>query len=151
MNDIFKRQAEQFMNAAKDARFPESMQSFAEDSVAKSREAFDKVAAVTKDQAKTAEEVMLATQAGAKMLGTKVLDNTVSNATAAFDAAQAIARATSVPEAARLQMEFFQKQFAVAGLQTKELFDLSTRIAKQTFDTVNVAAAKTFDQAKKSG
>lgn len=149
MNDQFKRQAEQFMNAAKDARIPEQFQVFAEDSVSKGREAFDKVAAAAKDQAKVAEDVLLATQAGAKTIGSKLLDNTMANTTAAFDAAQAIVKAKTVPEATRLQIEFAQKQMSVAGAQMKELFELSTRFAQQAFETTSVAASKGFEQAKK--
>lgn len=151
MNDYVKRQAEQFMNAAKDARVPESVQAFAEESVTKSREAYERMQAVAQDQAKAAEEVMLASQAGARVLGAKLIDNTTSNAYAMFDAAAAIARAKSPMEAARLQAEFFQKQFALASTQAKELFDLSTRVTHETFETINSATTKSFEQARKAG
>ena len=151
MNDQFKRQAEQFLNAAKDARIPENIQAFAEESVAKSREAYDKLSAAAKDQAKVAEDVLLATQAGAKVIGSKLYANTAANTEAAFEAAHAIARAKSIPEAVRLQAEFMQKQLAIASAQTKELFELSSHVAKQTFDTVNTAASKSFEQMKKAG
>ncbi len=78
-----------------------------------------------------------------------MLDNATANTEAVFNAAQAIAKAKSLPEAARLQTEFFQKQLAVAGEQTKELFELSARVAQQAFQTVNEVAAKSFDQMKK--
>ncbi len=150
MNEHFTRQAEQFFNVAKDARVPENVQAMVADGVAKTREAYEKAAVVAKDQAKVAEDVMLASQAGAKSLGNKLMENTVTNAEAAFDAAQAIARARSIPEAARLQQEFVQKQMATAGAQTRELFELSARIAQQTFESFNAAAQKSFDSVKKS-
>ena len=149
MNDQIRRQTEQFMNAAKDARIPEQFQAMAEEGVNKSRETFDKISSAAKDQAKVAEDMMLATQAGARAISARIVDNTVSNTTAVFDAAQAIARAKSIPEATRLQAEFMQKQIAVATAQTKELFELSTRIAQQTFGTFNTAATKSFEQMKK--
>lgn len=124
MNEYMKRQAEEFLNAARSARLPENVQAFAEESVAKTREAYDKLSTVAKDNAKVAEEMLLATQAGAKAIGTKVLDNVATNAGAAFDAAQAMAKAKTLPEAARLQADFVQKQLAVAGEQTRELFEL---------------------------
>ena len=150
MNEHFKRQAEQFLNIAKDVRIPEPVQAFAEESLSKSREAFDKVAAAAKDQAKVAEDLFLATQAGAKTIGARLIDNTVTNTTAAFDAAEAIARAKTVPEAARLQMEFAQKQLAIAGAQAKELFELSARVAQSAFEQTSAAAGKSFEQAKKA-
>lgn len=151
MNDHFKRQAEQFMNAAKDARIPENVQAFAIDSVTKSREAFDKMAHVAQDQAKAAEELLIATQAGAKTIGGKIVENTARNTHAVFDAAEAMARARSLPEAMQLQAQFMQQQMTLAGAQTKELFELSTRVAQQAFETFNSTAAKTFDQVKKAG
>lgn len=151
MNNDFARQAQDMLSAAKEARIPENVQAFAEESVAKSREAYTKMSTVAKDGVKVMEEVMLATHAGAKAIGEKVLHNTAVNTEAAFDAAQAIARAKTLPEAARLQANYFQQQFAAAGEQTKELFELSTKVAKQTFESINTAATKTLDQIKKAG
>lgn len=151
MNEQFTRQAEQFFSAAKEARVPENVQAMMADGVAKTREAYEKATSVAKDQAKVAEEIMLAGQAGAKSIGSKLIENTVTNAEAAFDAAQAIARARTLPEAARLQAEFVQKQMATAGAQTRELFELSSRIAQQTFASFNAAATKSFETIKKAG
>ena len=72
MHDQFKRQAEQFLNAAKDARIPENLQAFAVDSVSKSRVAFDKLSTVARDQAQVAEELAIAPQAGARSSGGKL-------------------------------------------------------------------------------
>ena len=146
MNEYLKRQTEQMLNAAKDARIPENVQAFAEESVARSRETYGRLTAVAKDQARVAEDVLLASQAGARVIGAKLLDNTAANATAAFDAAAAVARAGSLAEAARLQAEFMQRQMAVAGAQVKELFELSTRITHETLATMSTAATKSFEQ-----
>jgi hypothetical protein len=35
-----------------------------------------------------------------------------------------------------------QKQFAAASAQTKELFELSTKVTQQTFEALNAAATK---------
>lgn len=150
MNDQFTRQAQEMFAAAKDARIPENVQAFAEDSVIKTREAYNKLNTAAQDGAKVIEEVMLATHAGAKAIGEKMLHNTAANTEAAFDAAQAMARAKTFPEFARLQASFMQQQFAIAGAQSKELFELSTKVAKQTLETVNTAATKTFEQIKKT-
>lgn len=150
MNDYMKRQAEDFLNAAKAVQLPENVQAFAQESVAKTREAYDKLSGAAKDQVKVAEDVFATTQAGAKAVGTKVLEHVAINTDAAFDAAEAIVKARTLPEAARLQAEFVQKQFAAASAQTKELFELSTRVAQQTFQSVNDIATKSFEQMKKA-
>lgn len=149
MNEQFTRQAQDMFKVAQDGKIPENLQAFAEDSVTKSREAYHKFQSAAKDSAKVVEDVVLVAQAGAKAFGEKVLHNTTVNTEAAFDAAQAIARARSLPEAARLQADFMQQQLAIAGAQTKELFELSTKLARQTLESVNAAAAKSFEQAKR--
>lgn len=149
MNEQFTRQAQDMFRVAQDAKIPENLQAFAEDSVTKSREAYQKLNSAAKDGVKAVEEVVLAAQAGAKAFGEKVMHNATVNTEAAFDAAQAIARARTLPEAARLQADFVQQQLAVASTQTKELFELSTKLARQTLESVNAAAAKSFEQVKR--
>ena len=150
VND-FTRQTQEFFSAAKEARIPDQVQAIAEDSVSKARETYGKFTTVAKDNAKVLEDVFAAAQAGAKSIGDKVLKNTETNAEAAFDAAQALARAKTLPEFLRLQTQFVQQQMTTAGAQSKELFELSTKVAQQTFESLNSAASKTFEQMKKAG
>lgn len=150
MND-FARQTQEFFSAAKEARIPEQVQAIAEDSVSKARETYGKFNTVAMDGVKVLEEVMVTAHAGAKSIGDKVLKNAEANTEAAFDAAQAIARAKTLPELVRLQTAFVQQQFTVAGSQSKELFELSTKVAQQTIESLNAAATKTFEQIKKAG
>lgn len=151
MNEEFTRQAQDMLTAAKDARIPENVQAFAEDSVAKTRDAYSKMSAAAKEGAQAAEEVMLTAQAGAKSFGEKILRNASANAEAIFDAAEAMARAKTVPEIARLQASFVQQQLAAASTQSKEFFELSSKISRQTLEGMNAIATKTFDQMKKVG
>ncbi|MCB1485207.1 MAG: phasin family protein [Hyphomicrobium sp.] len=144
----FTRQAQEMFSAGKDAKIPENMSAFAEDAVAKSREVYNKMTAATKDNAKVVEDVLLTAQAGAKSIGEKLIANTIANTDAAFDAAQAMAKAKTFPEIARLQANFWQQQFATVGSQSKELLELSSKVAKQTFETVGSAATKSFEQFK---
>lgn len=149
MNEQFTRQAQDMFRAAQNGKIPETMQAMAEDGVAKTRDAYQKMQIATKDGAKVVEELVLATQAGAKAIGEKVIHNTAVNTEAAFDAAQAIAKARSFPELARLQADFMQQQMAIASSQTKELFELSTRVTRQTIESMNAAAARSFEQFKR--
>jgi hypothetical protein len=151
MNDQFTRQAQNMLAAAKEARIPENVQAFAEDSVAKTREAYTKLNAAAQDSVKAMQEIVLAAQAGAKSFGEKVLHTASVNAEAAFDAAEAMARAKTVPEIARLQASFIQKQLATASTQTKEFIELSNKIGRQTLESMNAVAAKTFEQFKNVG
>ena len=150
VQDDFARQAQDMFAAAKDAKIPENIQHMAEEGVAKSREAFNKMNATAKDNAKVMEDVVLASTAGNKAISEKLFANSVTNAEAMFDAAQAMAKAKTLPEAAQIQAKFFQQQMTTAGAQTKELFELSTKVAKQSFEMMNQAASKSFDQIKKA-
>jgi hypothetical protein len=150
VQEDFAKQAQDMFAAAKDAKIPENLQHFAEESVTKSREAFHKINAVAKDSAKTLEEVVLASTAGNKAISEKMFANTVLNTEALFDAAQAMAKAKTMPEAAQIQAKFFQQQMNVVGTQTKDLFELSTKVAKQAFESMNQAATKSFEQVKKA-
>lgn len=150
MNE-FAQQTQEFFSAAKDARIPEQVQAMAEDGVSKARETYSKMNSAAKDNAKVFEDMLLTAQAGAKSIGDKVLKNTEANTEAVFDAAEAFARAKTLPELVQLQSAFMQQQFKAAGAQSKELFELSTKVAQQTFESMNSAATKTFDQMKKTG
>jgi hypothetical protein len=151
MNDQFTRQAQEMFAAAKDARIPENVQAFAEDSVAKTREAYSKMNAAAHDGVKAMQEIMVAAQSGAKTFSEKLLHTAGVNAEAAFDAAEAMAKAKTVPEMARLQATFLQQQLATASAQTKEFFELSNKIGRQTLESMNAVASKTFEQMKSGG
>jgi hypothetical protein len=151
MNDQFTRQAQEMFAAAKDARIPENVQAFAEDSVAKTREAYSKMNAAAQDSVKAMQEIMVAAQSGAKTFSEKMLHTASVNAEAAFDAAEAMAKARTMPEMARLQATFLQQQLATASAQTKEFFELSNKIGRQTLESMNAVASKTFEQMKNGG
>ena len=149
----FNRQAEAFLASTKAGEIPGNVQAFAEQGVAKSREAYAQLATVAQENAKTAQTVLTVAQTGARTLGERLLDNTTRNTEAVFAAASEMARAKSLPEVAKLQADFMRRSFEIAGLQTKEFFELSAQIAKHTFETMNTATAqtvKTFEQSKKS-
>ena len=150
MTDQFTRQAQEIFAAAKEARIPDNVQAIVENSVAKTREAYSTMNSAAKDGVKVLEGVMVAAHAGAKTIGEKILRNTEANAEAAFDVARAISRAGTLPEVVRLQTSFLQNQFAVASAQTKELLELSAKVAQQTFETMNSAATRTFEQIRKA-
>lgn len=150
MNEQFTRQAQEMFSAAKDAKIPENFQTFAEDSVKKSREFYQKLNATAQDNVSAIEDFMLASHAGAKSVSEKVMQNAAANTEAAFEAAQNMARAKTLPEAARLQADFMQQQSAAATQQTKELFELSAKVAKQTFESINKATAASFENMKKT-
>jgi hypothetical protein len=135
------RQAENFLTTA---RVPEQFQAAMQDGVGKSREFYSKAAAVTQDGAKVLTEVADTAWSSTKMLNAKIIENTTANAEATFDAAQAIARATSFSEVAKIQSEFVLALTAKAAAQSKEFFDLSARATQHVIETAQAAASKSL-------
>ena len=151
MNNQLVRQTEEMLHAVRAARIPENIKVLAEESVEKSREAFDKLQTVSKDSSKALETVMTTAQTGARSITETLLRNMERNAEAVFDAASEMARAKTVPEAIQIQASFVQQQMTASVQQTQELMDLLAKLAQQMFETMNAATLKTFQQFKKAG
>lgn len=147
-NSQFSKQAEEIFAAAREVKVPESVQAFAEDSIARTQDAYSKLTVVSRDAGKAFEQVSHVAQSNAKTIGDKVLTNFSSNTEAAFAAARDMARSKTMPEAMKVQSDFFQAQMAKVGEQTREFFELSNAMTKQTLETMNAAASKTFEQMK---
>jgi hypothetical protein len=150
-NQTFSKQAEEMMKAAQTARVPESMQAFAEDTVVKGREACRKLTEVAKDGTKAFEQVATAAQANMVTFTEKMIETVTANTEAAFSAAEKMARSKTFPEAARVQAEFVQSQIAKAGEQTREFYELSARMTRETIEQVNEAATRAFETFKTRG
>ena len=145
VNQVFGKQAfDQAEKLFKDLRVPENVQAIAQQGVAASKEFYSKAAATAQDGAKAMNEVADAAWGSTKMLNEKIAQNMTANAEAAFNAAQAIATAKSLPEIAKIQSEFVQKLAAQAIEQTKEFLDLSTRATQHLFEKAQSAASKSF-------
>jgi phasin family protein len=53
-------------------------------------------------------------------------------------------KAKSLPEIAKLQADFVTSQFAKAGEQTREVFELSAKITKDAVESLHGVAMKGF-------
>ncbi|HRK19193.1 MAG TPA: phasin family protein [Hyphomicrobiaceae bacterium] len=150
MKNDFTRTAEDMLAAAKEGRIPAEVQAFVSESVAQGRKAFEAAKTVATEHARTTGGVLASVQTGAKEIGDKMLANTTANTEAFFDAASQVAKATTVPEALRLQAEFVKSQMASAVAQSQELFALSTKVAQSTAADVQAATAKVMKDVTKA-
>lgn len=151
MNEHIARQTQAFLVAAVNNEVPAELQAVAQDGVAKARVAFATWNAAALSGTQAINAVMLAGRSGAETVGAKVLNNAHAAAEAAFDAAQALARAKTFPEAAQLQTKFVQEQLAVASQQGKAFFELSAKIAQQTTEALTAIATKAAGDLQKQG
>jgi hypothetical protein len=148
MNEHITTQTEAFLTNAANMRVPGEMRAIAQEGVAKSREAFATWKAAALSGTRAANQLRLASRLNAQAVGDSVLRNTQAAAEVAFDAARALARAKTLPEAAQLHVKYAQKQFAIASQQGKELLEASANIAHETTDSLTSIATKAADLAK---
>jgi hypothetical protein len=125
-----------------DACLSEEIQALAQESVARSREIYRVSAAAAQSGVRLFVEVAETAWGSAKLLNDKVARNVASNAAAAFSAAEACARAGSLPEIATLQGNFLQQLLTVTSEQTREFIDLSTRATQHVLETMQGASAR---------
>ena len=100
---------------------------------------------MTKDSAKALEDIFDVAHSGAKMISEKILRNAEENVEAALDAAEDIARAKTLSEAATLQANFMRRQLALVGTQTQEIFEISAKVAQHAFESMNSATTTTYE------
>ncbi len=149
MNEQSTRYTREMFSTLEEARIPEAMRAFAEQAVVRMCQSYKNIGAVADDTARALEEVMLSTHAGAKAIGAKAFEYSVANAETAFDAAEAIARAKTIPEIVSLQARYLQQQLVSGSEQMKDLFELSTKFTRDAFDNLSAAGAKSVEHFKK--
>jgi hypothetical protein len=126
----------------KDVYLPEDVQAMAQETVARSREFYRQSAAAAQDGARLFVEVAETAWGSARLLNDKIVRNVACNTQAAFDAAEACARAGSLLEIATLQGNFLRHLLAATSDQTKEFADLSTRVTQHVLETIQGAAVR---------
>ena len=151
MNEHIAWQTQAFLADVANTKVPAEVQAIVQDGVAKARETFTTWSAAAHSGTKAIDEVVQVSWAGAKSIGDELLSNAQAAAEAAFDTAQQIARAKTLPEAAQLQAKFVQEQLANASQQGKGLFELSAKIAQETTNALTAFATKSAADLKKVG
>ena len=147
MND-FAKQTEQMFKAAQDMAVPEGFQKAMEDGLNQTRQAYSKLADMAQDTNKAMEKAYESTQKSSKKLTDKMINQASENTSAAFEAAEAMLQTKTFPEAAKLQADFMKKQFETFSEQSKEIYELSNKIATDATQSFSKATSKAFEQTK---
>ena len=147
MND-FAKHTEQMLKNAQDMAIPEGLQKAMEDGLNQSRQAYSRFADIAQDTNKAMEKAYDSTQKGTKKLTDKLISQATENTTAAFETAEAILQTKSLPEAAKLQADYMKKSFESFSEQSKEIFELSSKIATDATQSLSKATTKAFEQSK---
>lgn len=148
MNASFQFPAQDLLKATKSLQVPDQVRAMAEEGVSQSRRVYEQFANLSEQNAKAAQEVLATVQDGAKVFSAKVMQNVSENTEATLKAAAEIAKAKTIQDALRLQLEFFQAQTKSFAAQSQELFQLSAGVSKSTAEKLANVATRTTDHFK---
>ena len=126
---------------------PEQMRAFAEKGVSQARESYAKFKDVAESSNGTIEAVFTSAGKGASEYSAKLMDIMKANTTANLDFAQELVGVKSLPQAMELLTAHARKQFESFTAQSKELVELTQKVATETVEPIKAGASKIFKPA----
>jgi phasin len=126
---------------------PEQMRAFAEKGVSQARDNYAKFKDVAETHNGTIEAVFSTVSKGASEYSAKLMEIMKANTTATLDFAQALIAVKSPSEAMELWSSHAKKQFEAFTANTKDLAELSKKVATETAEPIKASASKLFQPA----
>jgi phasin len=126
---------------------PEQMRAFAEKGVSQARDNYAKFKDAAETHNGTIEAVFTSASKGASEYSAKVMEFMKASATANLDFAQALIGVKSPSEAMELWTAHARKQFEAFSAHSKELVELSQKVAAETAEPIKANASKLFKPA----
>ncbi len=126
---------------------PEQMRALAEKGVSQARDSYARFKDVAETQNSTIEAVFASASKGASAYSTKLLEIMKANATANLDFAQELVGAKTPSEALELWTAHAKKQFEAFTSYSRELAELSQKVASETVEPIKNNASKLFKPA----
>jgi phasin len=126
---------------------PEQMRAFAEKGVSQARDNYAKFKDVAESHNGTIEAVFSSASKGASEFSAKLMEFMKSNTTANLDFAQALIGVKSPSEALELWSSHAKKQFEAFTANSKELAELTQKVASETAEPIKANASKLFKPA----
>ena len=126
---------------------PEQVRAFAEKGVSQARESYTKFKDAAETHNSTIEAVFTTATKGATTYSAKLLDIVKANTNATFDFAQELVGAKSPSQAMELWSSHARKTVETFTAQTKELAELTQKIAAETAEPIKTSASKLFKPA----
>ena len=123
---------------------PEQMRAFAEKGVSQARDSYAKFKDVAETHNGTIEAVFASANKGASAYSAKLMEMMKSNSTATLDFAQQLIGVKSPSEAMELWTAHAKKQYEAFTAYSKELAELSQKVAAETVEPIKTSASKLF-------
>ena len=126
---------------------PEQMRAFAEKGVSQARDSYAKFKDVAESHNGTIEAVFSTANKGASEYSAKLMEIMKASTTANLDFAQELISVKSPSEALELWTSHAKKQFETFTGHSKELAELTQKIATETVEPIKANASKLFKPA----
>ena len=126
---------------------PEQVRAFAEKGVSQARDSYARFKDVAETNNSTIEAVFANASKGASEYSAKLMEIVKANTTSSLDFAQEIIGAKTPSEALELWTNHAKKQFETFSVYSKELAELSQKVATETVEPIKANASKLFKPA----
>jgi phasin len=126
---------------------PEQMRAFAEKGVSQARDSYAKFKDVAESHNGTIEAVVASANKGASEYSAKLMEIMKANTTATLDFAQELLGVKSPSDAMELWTTHAKKQFEAFAAYSKELTELTQKVATETVEPIKTSASKLFKPA----
>jgi phasin len=126
---------------------PEQMRAFAEKGVSQARDNYAKFKDVAETHNGTIEAVVASASKGFSEYSAKLMEMMKATTTANLDFAQELIGVKSPSEAIELWTSHARKQFETLTAHTKELAELTQKVATETVEPIKANASKLFKPA----
>ena len=126
---------------------PEQMRALAEKGVSQARDSYARFKDVAESHNGTIEAVLTTASKGASEYSAKLMEMMKANTTSTLDFAQELLGIKSPSDAIELWSAHARKQFETFTAQSKELAELSQKVATETVEPIKANASKLFRPA----
>ncbi len=128
-------------------QIPEQVRAFAEKGVSQAREGYARLEDAAHASTGAINAVLASASKGATDYSSKMLQIARTNTDANFEFAQELLGAKSVSQAVELWTGFARKQVEAYTAQSKELFELTKKVAAETAEPIKAGASKIVSSA----
>ena len=136
-----------FPSSVKPFEVPEQMRALAEKGVSQARDNYARFKDVAETNNSTIEAVFASVSKGASAYSAKLMEIMKANATANLDFAQELVSVKTPSEALELWTSHAKKQFEALTAHSKELAELSQKVASEAVEPIKNNASKLFKPA----
>ncbi|MGC1560030.1 MAG: phasin [Bradyrhizobium sp.] len=126
---------------------PEQMRALAEKGVSQARDNYARFKDVAESHNSTIEAVFASASKGASEYSAKLMEMMKANTSATLDFAQELIGVKTPSEALELWTAHAKKQFETFTAYSKELAELSQKVAAETVEPIKTSASKLFKPA----